>query len=737
MSYFSEQTFASKDLQIAVVGVGDLQLPLSAEATLQLIRQAKPAHYGRKSQTLLDTTVRDTAEIAASDIQLHLNPTVMARLVAKLAQDLALDAQEIATPELHNLLIYGKGQFFKPHQDSEKAPGMVASLVVVLPSPHIGGDLVVHHGKGKNKKTHHFVSQNLSETNLRCLAFYADCQHEVERVQEGYRVALTFNVSLRPEPVQTGAPSGQRAAQGLNSTTLEIDAVLKNYVQDFFADPELSPPLLAYFLDHQYTQKSLGWRTLKGKDRALVKHLQAIAQQLQLTPHLALAEIHESWSCWSEDEEPDEIIVQETSLDYWVDAHGKTCNYGSQYISDHHVYCERESDEDDLEESEHEGYMGNYGNTMEYWYRRAALVLWPASEQSTIEFKFEPQSAWRRLAQSLTEAGHAAQVQSSFAAMAQSLRMGGDGNGAAQLPIALAAAAYVGDPVAAQTLLASVDGRALNADCAQGLQALSQRFGAPWLQTWLQERLTEWTQAHKTGHSSYGAWPPLDALVRKLQKAHLDHALIQAIAQMHLAALLLHNQSAAQGWGGTPRQLLADAPMRLTRLRDVLGGLVELHDTSQAKTLADHVLAYPLHYPLLDAADAVLGVADGLPTAGDVLKALIAGLQRQLKARVDQPIRASDDWSMKLTLRCSCQLCKETLEFSGNASAREKIWSIVMSDRDHVMQQASEQLWGLHFEVLKKGSPHKLVINKAAGLHGTEAKERESAQRKLAALERL
>jgi hypothetical protein len=27
--------------------------------------------------------------------------------------------------------------------------------------------------------------------------------------------------------------------------------------------------------------------------------------------------------------------------------------------------------------SEYEGYMGNYGNTMDRWYRRAALVVWP------------------------------------------------------------------------------------------------------------------------------------------------------------------------------------------------------------------------------------------------------------------------------------------------------------------------------------------------------------------------
>ena len=31
-------------------------------------------------------------------------------------------------------------------------------------------------------------------------------------------------------------------------------------------------------------------------------------------------------------------------------------------------------------QSEYEGYMGNYGNTLDRWYRRAALVIWPRNQ---------------------------------------------------------------------------------------------------------------------------------------------------------------------------------------------------------------------------------------------------------------------------------------------------------------------------------------------------------------------
>ena len=47
--------------------------------------------------------------------------------------------------ELHNLLVYKTGGHFAPHRDSEKVPGMFGTLVVVLPSAHEGGALVIRH----------------------------------------------------------------------------------------------------------------------------------------------------------------------------------------------------------------------------------------------------------------------------------------------------------------------------------------------------------------------------------------------------------------------------------------------------------------------------------------------------------------------------------------------------------------------------------------------------------------
>lgn len=59
---------------------------------------------------------------------------------------LSLEARPYIHAELYKLLLYEEGAHFKPHRDSEKAPGMFATLAVCLPSQFEGGDLVLSFG---------------------------------------------------------------------------------------------------------------------------------------------------------------------------------------------------------------------------------------------------------------------------------------------------------------------------------------------------------------------------------------------------------------------------------------------------------------------------------------------------------------------------------------------------------------------------------------------------------------
>ena len=219
--------------------------------------------------------MRDTGEIAPAALALHWAEGALQGLLADVALALGLDEVQA---HLHNLLIYGPGQFFKPHQDTEKHPGMVATLVLVWPSAHIGGALRVVHGADEGR----LQSHHLQVDSLRWCAFYADCQHEVLPVQEGWRVVLSFDLV-----VPARMRHGEAAA---------APALVRALREQCFPEGEPSTQPWVFLLDHEYTEHGLRWQLLKGLDRARVAALRSAAQQLGLVMHLALAEIHESWT---------------------------------------------------------------------------------------------------------------------------------------------------------------------------------------------------------------------------------------------------------------------------------------------------------------------------------------------------------------------------------------------------------------------------------------------------------
>jgi hypothetical protein len=234
-TFYAEEILNLSDLSITVDGIGSLSFPLSSDEVLKLKDLAYPAKFGRGEQTILDKEVRDTAEIGADRLAVTYNDEEkFGSFLVKIRDQLGLPEKAKLTAHLHNMLIYGPEQFFKPHQDSEKLNGMVASLIIVLPSPHIGGDLVIT----QKKEKHRFSSQQLKADNLRCVAFYSDCLHEAEPVIQGERVVLTYNLVLEP--------AADDILEDLDHPELEAD--LKAYFQKDSADEP--PNFFAYLLNH-------------------------------------------------------------------------------------------------------------------------------------------------------------------------------------------------------------------------------------------------------------------------------------------------------------------------------------------------------------------------------------------------------------------------------------------------------------------------------------------------------
>lgn len=361
-------------LQLEVSGVGPVSLPMRAPQVKKLIAVARPAMFGRGEETLTDASVRDAWELTPDQVTLG-GPGWTALLDGALEHfrdQLGLPLTARLRAEPHSMLVYGKGQFFLSHQDSEKDDAMVGTLVVSLPSVHTGGELVVEHAGAS-------AAYRTSRDELSLVAFYADCRHQVTPIRSGYRVTLTFN--LLADTAGTDEHAGPAAE-------------LAHCLTEHFSTPatprygrgDLDPPnRLVFLLDHEYTQRSLSWSRLKGVDVERAARLRAAAEQTGFEAVLALAEVKETWDAlpsggdgWNDyagdagedsgDYELNDLIDDEITLGWWTGPDGTGGEPISLHVADHEVCAATPSVRLTPFQTEYEGYMGNYGNTLDRWY---------------------------------------------------------------------------------------------------------------------------------------------------------------------------------------------------------------------------------------------------------------------------------------------------------------------------------------------------------------------------------
>ena len=167
------------DPGLEVDGLGRIQIPLKRGMAKQLIASCRVAPYGKGTQTLVNKKVRNTFELSPKKFRLgdEWNAAV-ASATQTAAERLGLPADRLEA-KLYKLLVYEKGGFFLPHRDSEKQNRMLASLIVALPNPFEGGSLIVRHGAAEQR----LAFEEAAAGKAPCFAaFYADCEHEIQRV---------------------------------------------------------------------------------------------------------------------------------------------------------------------------------------------------------------------------------------------------------------------------------------------------------------------------------------------------------------------------------------------------------------------------------------------------------------------------------------------------------------------------------------------------------------------------
>jgi len=748
-AFSTARTAPVRDLHLEVRGVGPIRFPVSQAQARELCLLGRPARYGRAEQTLLDRNVRDTWEIPKSRVKVDKRrwDQTLLPVLERFARDLGLPPGSTLKAELHSMLVYAPGQFFVRHQDSEKADDMVGSLVVGLPSTFSGGALEVQHG-GET------ATYRGSKKALSFVAFYSDCRHQVKPVTSGYRVVLTYNLLLgkgravRPKALDSG-----------------LIGSLARCLDEHFRSPG-TPDRLVYLLDHEYTPRGLDWSRLKGVDLQQVDLLSAAAERAGCDVVFALTDVHETWSAyepeyqrsgyrssrsggWDDEEEDDEdddnfgsgrandydleeLIESEITLDSWVDALGDRLAHVGLPVGVDEVCATTASDDLDPYQSEYEGYMGNWGNTLDRWYHRGAVVLWPRTRAFAVRAEASPSWALDSLIARIRK-GDVTGAQEAAATLAPFWD-----SAVSRVEVrgfftkALRAACLVDDPALASMLLGPFRLEALTTGHAKALSALLESYGAPWLGN----LVAAWSARR---HSYYG-------------KGLRPQEWIAS-----LFALCLALQGAGDAGTTAARLLLADSWKWLSTV--VARDLTQAAPSQREESLFE--LARPIAAVLQgaslvaasDVRDAAVGLLCGgvdlvgcaigvlratpisrwYPTGIDDVAAHCTGV---LEARLDRPARAGDNWSIELPAGCSCELCDGLRAFLYDPSQKMLEWPLAQERRAHLHRRIDTAELPVTHQTRRRGRPYTLVLAKTDELFERERQHRRRDEADLAWLNR-
>jgi len=735
--------------RIEIAGVGVVSLPLPAEQARQLVAVAARAPYGRGSETLVDTDVRRTWQIDAGQVGISGRhwPATLAEIVARCADGLGI--QESVSAEFYKLLIYDTGSFFVNHRDTEKAPGMFATLVIVLPSPYTGGELVVRHRQRE-------VSLDLSgddAAEARFAAFYADCRHELRPVTSGFRLALVYNLirsgpgapPTPPEYDQQIASASQLLGRWAKATESDVQTVGR----------------LVYPLEHAYTLAEIAFPTLKGGDAAVARALTAACRPAGCRVQPALLSIHESGSAepskrWSrrgrhysdgdDDYTVSEVCERSLTLSDLQDSDGSRADFPEMACDDADLCPPGVLDDEEPDEEEFFEATGNAGASFERSYRRAALVVWPQASElrlfadagcdRSLPYLRRLSERWLAGAGDTDSAEWQRMHELARLIIARKedwrvppwLRTSSPGKASELLAILTRIADHAG--IADFLTLAGTPDHYPHGDNA-AISAAAMSLAPP-LAAELVTRIVAGNASSKPAASAELLAGIAAGFAARLPDGSAG-TLLAAAGEALVAALPVGPVATPAGvWPARPSPILTPE-----LIIDPLRAFFLLDSPALAERALDRLLASPRSFAddetLIAAAVSLL--EDETPV-GDwrPVQRLVAACVAELSRRSSEPLAPPADFARASDVGCSCEHCRQLAVFLADGRRAQWAFRAHARDRAHVETSIRNRHCDVDCETIRSGSPHTLLCTKNLASYERWVVQR---QRDLANLTRL
>ena len=357
--------------------------------------------------------------------------------------------------------------------------------------------------------------------------------------------------------------------------------------------------------------------------------------------------------------------------------------------------------------------MGNYGNTVDRWYRRAAIVLWPEERDFIARAEADRVAAIAELDAQLNNGEDLERARADARGLVGLL-----GNGSTSLlPALLPVADALDEAEVAHELLTRPSGEGLTAQCAAALAAVAERYGDAWTR-----RIVEsW---FPVGGYHHGRWGWVNGTLPDLAAALRQVGADRVVAHLCRQIWASHSVEISAG-------LVPGPQARAARMAPLVAPSAALFRAADAALVEEFVGALAacgdgaldLELPLLRS----LGV--------DIPSSLADDAVRRLEGLLAIPPRPADDWSIVWS-GCSCELCEILRNFLADRSVTELDWPLRTDRRQHIHQRIDAAELPVTHRTIRMGSPYTLRLAKQPDLHAREAEQRRQLIADLAWLRR-
>jgi len=421
-----------------------------------------------------------------------------------------------------------------------------------------------------------------------------------------------------------------------------------------------------------------------------------------------------------------ELVSSEITLTHWTGPDGIRLEETFLHVRDAEVCASTPSDDLTPYSQQYEGYMGNWGNTLDRWYHRAAVVVWPRTQAFANRAETSPAWALDELA-AMASSGDVPGAREAAATLApfwdgalrdQAAQQKQSSKTSGLLGKALRAAEAVADGATAAMLLRPFRVESLAAAHVQSFAKIADGYG----QQWTADLRRTWFGADQPGWE-YGAgrevpqWAA-DRLPGLCERLRATGSAGTAAAQrtLDLAWERIGRDIGAALASSTPSnrdRRLADLGKPLAAALAAAAGAASTRDTAAAYLRQQDDAVTVLEMSALCAA-----AATSLDAHGDAgFDGLATDCAARIHARLARPERNACDWSVELPAGgCACELCGTLRTFLTDRDGRTFEWPLAKDGRQHVHSRIDSAELPVTHVARRQGRPYTLVLVKTDAL---------------------